>query len=436
MSIPIWFIGAINFLKLVVAVNLYAWRYRRRKNFWLRLVGINLLTTLVMIVVTKGPAHGYVESALYFLMTFLIPTSSLLFVYECSAWDALFAGIAGYLTEHFSTQIENILSHLFPMPEGTPEMVTFLAYIAAAVLIAYISFYFLFARRLHRGDNPNVKKKKLILLAAMSLILGAVLYIVVLNSQIYIEVLPADQQLTIILMNHIYAAFCALVTMMMLFGILTQNNLEKSLFVAKHLLHQSEEQYRMSRENIELINTKCHDLKYQIASLRKGASEESIRQIENAVLIYDSMVKTGNDVLDVILTEKSLYCQSKGIRMTCIIDAENLSWIETNDLYALFGNIVDNALDAIIKLDDPDKRELTLIVRRERNFLLIMAENYFEGTLEFENGLPKTTKKDKKYHGFGLRSVRILAEKYNGSMVIDVNDGKFALKIVMPIVTV
>ena len=95
-------------------------------------------------------------------------------------------------------------------------------------------------------------------------------------------------------------------------------SLQHELDVQQQLWHKSREQYQLSAENVDLINRKCHDLKHQIAALRRisdrrGAGEESIQALEQSVMIYDSVVKTGNDILDTVLTEKSLLCESRGI---------------------------------------------------------------------------------------------------------------------------
>lgn len=68
------------------------------------------------------------------------------------------------------------------------------------------------------------------------------------------------------------------------------------------LWRQQKEHYRIAKENIDIINRKCHDLKHQIAALRdmctKEEREKYIEEIQDSIQIYEAMVKTGNDVLD------------------------------------------------------------------------------------------------------------------------------------------
>ena len=136
-----------------------------------------------------------------------------------------------------------------------------------------------------------------------------------------------------------------------------------------------------------------------------------------------------NGVLDVLLTEKSLFCEQNGILFTCMADGEKLSFIEDGDLYCLFGNIVDNALEAVKALPDREQRVINLLVRSQGDLLLVQAENYFAGSLEFKDGLPVTTKADRTSHGFGLHSIRLIARKYGGVLTTGARGNVFHLNI-------
>ena len=127
--------------------------------------------------------------------------------------------------------------------------------------------------------------------------------------------------------------------------------LESELFKKSQLKQEKElldflyktqqEQYKISRETIALINQKSHDLKHQIRALRNADKEELDRylgEIENSVEIYEAIVKTGNDVFDTILTEKSLYCQKHGIVVSCVADGGTGPAVVLNQIHSGFGN--------------------------------------------------------------------------------------------------
>lgn len=209
-----------------------------------------------------------------------------------------------------------------------------------------------------------------------------------------------------------------------LFGILylnslyTMSGLERESENIHFMMEQGRRQYEISRESIEQINIKSHDLRHQIRAFhRQGQiNEKVLTDIENTIDRYDSTVHTGNRALDILLTEKSLVCQSKGIGFTCMAEAREIGYMEETDLYAMFGNALENAIEAVEKLSDPRKRQISFTMRKVGGFYIVRLQNYTADTLELHDGLPQTTKQDKRSHGIGMRSMKMLVEKYGGQM--------------------
>ena len=201
------------------------------------------------------------------------------------------------------------------------------------------------------------------------------------------------------------------------------------------LLHMQKENYRISEESVELINRKYHDLKHQLQLLRSEISTNEklqyIEEMERELQDYEAQNKTGNKTLDTLLTAKSIKCQSLGIRLTCVADGKELDFIKPTDLSVLFGNALDNAIEGVEKLSDPKKKLIHVSVTRQKNFLRIRVENCYEGNLEFSNGLPVTAK-DAKYHGYGMKSIKSIVEKYEGSLTVKAQDGWFELRVLLP----
>jgi len=212
--------------------------------------------------------------------------------------------------------------------------------------------------------------------------------------------------------------------------------MRQELEVMNMLWKKEQEQYELSKENIALINQKCHDLKHQIRALRNSTEEgtrEYLREIENSIQIYETIVKTGNEVLDTILTEKSLYCKEKDITVSCVADGSQLGFIHTVDLYAILGNALDNAIEAVEKLEEKEKRQIDVLIYKQQQFLAMNIINPMEKTLVYEDELPVTTKGDKNYHGYGLRSIQYLLKKYDGTLSISNEDNCFSLMMLLPI---
>lgn len=122
-----------------------------------------------------------------------------------------------------------------------------------------------------------------------------------------------------------------------------------------------------------------------------------------------------------------------GINITCLADGRRLGFMDDCDVYALFGNILDNAIEAVSRVENPEQRVVTLTVGTKDNFMLVECENYFSGSLVFDDGLPLTTKEDRQNHGFGTHSIRTLTEKYDGSLKLSAQDEIFTLSILIPI---
>lgn len=191
----------------------------------------------------------------------------------------------------------------------------------------------------------------------------------------------------------------------------------------------------MTKENIEIINRKCHDLKHQIGELKRmgpGEARDSyIKEIEDAVMIYGSAIQTGCETLNLILMEKMLLCQDKGIQLSCISDGGNLDFMNPVDMYTLFGNALDNALESVVQVP-PQYRIISLKITQMGGMVSIHLENYTHNTLEMVGDLPKTTKSDPQFHGYGMMSIRHIVKKYKGDMSISVKNHMFVLNILFP----
>lgn len=204
----------------------------------------------------------------------------------------------------------------------------------------------------------------------------------------------------------------------------------------QNVLQAQYAQYRSAQDSIDLINKKYHDLKHQIAVLRSETSEEKAHYLdamEQEIRSYEAQNKTGNEVLDTILTSKSLYCQQHGITLTCVADGAALDFMDTMDLCSLFGNALDNAIESVEKLPDSEQRLIHLVVARQKSFLWIRVENTYDGAFRADGTLPKTTKTDARYHGYGLKSIYDTAEKYGGTAEITTQENQFTLKVLFPI---
>ncbi len=216
-----------------------------------------------------------------------------------------------------------------------------------------------------------------------------------------------------------------------------KSSMRKELEMVQLLWHQQKDQYRISRETIDLINHKCHDLKHQVQAMRAIRDDEEreqyLKEVENSVQIYNAIVHTGNEILDTLLTEKSLLCEKNGIHINCVADGTLLSFMDPVDLYTLFGNALDNAIEAVRKIGPEEERVVDIMIYERQKFIVIQIVNPVWNEVKFVDGIPLTTKARNGYHGFGMKSMKHTAEKYDGFLSAEVKNRCFYLKVMVPV---
>ncbi len=211
---------------------------------------------------------------------------------------------------------------------------------------------------------------------------------------------------------------------------------EKELNNIHSMLKAQYDKYRNYQTTFDMINMKYHDLKHQIAGLRADMSSEErqkwIDTMERELESYRPELQTGNSVLDTLIAGKMMTCQSNNIKVTCVADGNVLDFMHVADICTIFGNALDNAIESVTLIEDPEKRLIHIQVAPKKNFVLIQVNNYCESGIKIKNGYPVTTKADKSNHGFGIKSIKYTAEKYHGTVTFDLKKNWFELKILIP----
>lgn len=226
---------------------------------------------------------------------------------------------------------------------------------------------------------------------------------------------------------------CCVVVLFLRYELLRAKQIQSDYDLLKILWSQKEKQFELTKETINLINTKCHDLRHQLDDFGRVIGDDcTVEELKQSIEIYDGLAKTGNGILDVIIAEKFLYCQSRGIRLHYIVDGSCLYFMSAADIYAIFGNAIDNAIEHLEKLEEKEKRVFRMFVTRKEAFIIGYLENFFQGDLRIENGLPVTDKDDGSYHGYGLLSMRTAAKKLGGTLNVAVKDGLFTVNFIIP----
>ncbi len=228
----------------------------------------------------------------------------------------------------------------------------------------------------------------------------------------------------------IYAILCCFLALVVQLVLVKMVDLQNENATMQAMWKEDRRQFELSKKTIDLINIKSHDLKHKMAGLKGRLPDEEVNSIREAVRIYDSYYKTGNEALDVLLTESTLHCGAEGILLTFTGNGKELSFMNVTDVYSLFGNAISNAVEAVLHVEDPEKRLVDIVLERCGSMVNISVSNYFCGLVRMVDGLPETTKeKEEGYHGFGMKSMRLLAEKYGGGLSVEVQGDLFSLDV-------
>lgn len=419
------FFDANGFMvELAVAALLFTWWLRRRRHASVRFAvsacALLCLSVVWNALVPENTVTLIVQYAVYFAAL----AAAIRWCYDVRWSQALFHMTAAGTMQHFAFRGARIVAAVPHMVAGVPEASIGWLYPAALVPM-YVVGYVAFARPLKDKRVENLGYGMILpLLAGMSLCVS-----------VFTNVFNGEADGIGDVTYTIFALF-DLVNCIFLLALLREivdrSRAEENSTVLQRLLEQQKTQLESSKETIDLINVKTHDLKKQIAMLGDRVDPDEIEELGELVDIYDSSVRTGNEALDVVLKQKSLVCERRRIQFDRMVDGRALAFMRPADIYALFGNAIDNALEALADVAEPD-RYLHLDVRETRGMLAIRVENPYRGSLEFEDGLPHTTKGDERYHGFGTRSIRMIVERYGGYLSIDASDGVFLLTALIPL---
>lgn len=363
---------------------------------------------------------------------FALMVGQLLLLCDLDLKTACYVGVHAFVLAEFAAALEWQL-HYFLWGENPPVWWQQYALLAAVFGVVYLLYGFIAYRLSTPQWRLPVTRSELV-----NVIVIGILIFAMSNLSFYHRENPFSGVYARDIMNiRTLVDFAGNTVLVAYYIQRKQNHARKELSALQNVLESQYAQYRMSRETIELIDRKYHDLKHQIAALRAEPDaevrEQWLRAMEADIRAYEAQNKTGHHVLDTVLTGKSLYCQSQGIELVVVADGKLLQFMDVMDICTVFGNALDNAIECELKIPDKSRRIIRLMLSAQKQFLLLKVENYCPDPPSFRAGLPVTTKSDASSHGFGLKSIRATAEKYGGSMTAGVEDEWFVLKMLIPL---
>lgn len=415
-------VGNIIFIvEIFLAQALLLYSCPKRKQFALRLV-LSLAVAVVLagfFPMPKGFAMNPFYQILRFLTLLAYTMAATAVSYQISARAILSLCVAGYAFQHIAYQSTMLLSSIKAIAAYNivvfPSMKLFELIVFPVV---YAILYFVFGRPVAKSEYYKNSDVKLDILAVFIVFICVVLTRVSYFLSGFNSLSP-----------RFYAIVCCVLALVIQFNLYRMFEEKYEKEVVYQMWKEEKRQYEMSKQMIDVINVKCHDLKFRLHQEGSDPFGTDRREIENAVGLYDGMLKSGNEVLDVILGENALRCQANGIKFTFMGRGGDLGFVAATDMYSLLGNALENAREAVSSLP-AEKRVISLTVEKRGSFVNVNVVNYFEGELVFEGDMPKTGKTDEEgYHGYGIKSMQIIAAKYGGNVRISVNADLFSLGI-------
>lgn len=324
-------------------------------------------------------------------------------------------------------------SYAFPAPTMTdPAVLAFLlAFIAAFSFLAYLCL---------RNFEPalgscDASTMTLALAVAFLTFLASNVY-VVFNNAVWQSPSSADVPYIVGWLRALADA-CGLALLLMILAASMQRAAQAEMAQLHATMDAQYDQYLQFRETSAYIAQQSHDLRHQVQALKESCSEAEresyLADLEEAVDDYSAHVATNNSVLDTLINQKLLYCRRRGINLSYVGDATALDRMEARDVCVVFGNLLENAIESVQDIEDPERRQIVLELTQKSSLFGIRIDNCCDKDVAFLNGLPTTTKSDRRVHGFGMRGVQSVVNKYDGSMECSLNDGWFVTSILLPL---
>lgn len=417
--------------ELLLATSVYVFKLRRRNHFWLWLVlclscfiGFAYSWSLIPYI---NSVTSIIFSILFFFIAFFGLIGSLMACFKVNIQAAMFLGTAGYAMQHFTYKLIQIV--IGSIEKGIPSFVDnnygIYGIYASFVIISLPIFYNMFGKKIHNNETLIIEDSRLLIISIILIICTVILNLIY---ESFVKV----SNLALFIVGCLFDMVCCFLTLFIEFEMLKSKEISEAYIQMKTIWESEKKQLEISKENMDYMKILAHDLKHELNESTLLISKDKVDELNHRIAAFGNSIKTGNDILDLVIAERTLIVQKENINLSIIADGSVLSNMKQSDCYSLFMNIMDNAIDAVKELPK-DQREISLAVRESMGMILIHEVNPFKGTLNFKDGLPQTTKRDSMYHGFGTKSIKGIVDSYSGDCEISIKDNNiYVLNILLP----
>lgn len=233
---------------------------------------------------------------------------------------------------------------------------------------------------------------------------------------------------------------CIILANIMTYYFFTVMNKEYENTIKAKLLEQQNDALKKSIADkdafVKEMKAVRHDIKNQLLTIMQYADEGKNNDIKEYVNVLTNnylpnilnYINTNNAAFDAVINSKIAVCNQKNIFMEVNIKQDTNISIPPVEIAVLFGNLLDNAIDAA---KDTNEKRITLDIQKNASYLIIFVSNSIKSSVLKDNKNLETSKPDKELHGIGIKSIKNIVEKHNGMIQFYEEEDEFCCHIMI-----
>ncbi len=368
---------------------------------------------------------GYIpipEAVNYILMLGMLIVSTAV-CFQVNVYQSMFIATCIYCCQFIISNTCYTLIYILIHFTGNWDNWSFYYIIMPVAFLIFIPIiYFLLVKRIRKSDLIFNNKTIIYIVLMFALVATTLSFF----ARREIESLPGQIYLLSI------ASLFTLSTLIVGFQNSRNRQLEEDNIVLQQLLKKDKQRYEEAKLANEKIQIKYHDMK--LHENNDIVDFESLREVESDNEILRSMYFTGNNALDVILSEKAMMCERLGITLLCTANGSLLNFMKAHHIYSLIGNALQNAIECLKDEKKTEHKQLTISITQHGNMCIIRTENHVSHTVEMDQeGMPITQKSDKANHGYGTKSMKEVVNRYSGQIMFSQKENIFTMVAMLPL---
>lgn len=379
--------------------------YNRRRIFVYSLIG-----ALIIVCINTIKIVSFISSLMFMIMYIIIQW----LIYGEQKKRAVFLvflyGMTITAVEFVVIYVALFLTHQRTIEEQSPTRYIGMV-ISKVILVTVIMII------------DKIVSKRRIISGKYAAIIGCVAFFIFASNFSIIYLGLKQQDSNVALISTIFFVADMILGVLLLYFILKladsyekQKNIElvemQNRMLSKSL-EDTERAFDLWRESIHNYKNNIITLAQLTEQGKTAEVKEYLKDEIQQLGIKMNYAMTGNKVIDAVLATKKNSAEHKGINFYANGNIPDKCVIDDIDFTNIIGNLLDNAIEAAEKVENGN---VSIVIKPQKKFIIIKVKNSYDGN---KNNELQTTKKDKEYHGIGLKSIKRIVEKYQGEFELE-----------------